>query len=164
MKKIFIYILPTLLYTFIFATCNKTPPIPTDDFYFKCKINRQTYIPNSCANCLSFMVLEDTSLIANANAGFETIGFGINDPLNIQMKNYLLINRGGMRATYKNSTTTDDYYRTQNFNPGKLIITEFDRMNKTMRGTFNFIAYHSFRANDSVIVSDGSFYIRYTTN
>jgi hypothetical protein len=158
------YILPALLFTLIFATCNKPPAPAADDFYFKCKLNGQTYMPNNCSNCLSFKVLEDTSLIANANRGFETIRFGINDPTNIQAKNYSLINVGGMRVTYSNSTLTNDYYRTQNFNPGKLIITEFDRMNKTMRGTFNFIAYHSFRANDSVIVSDGSFYIRYTTN
>lgn len=163
MKKIF-FILPPLFFTLIFATCKKNP-MPDNNYpYFECKINGQRYIPNSCANCLSFMILEDTSLIGAANRGFETIRFGINDPAAIQVKNYPLINTGGMRATYKNSTTTDDYYRTQNFNPGSFKITEINKSTKTIKGTFSFIAYHSFRPKDSVIVSEGSFRVPYATN
>ena len=148
----------------IAASCNKNeyPEPGPDDFYFRCKIDGRIYVPNSCANCLSFMLLEDTSLIANGNAGFETIGFGINDKTGIQAKTYELINQIGNRATYKYSTTTDDYYRTQNFNPGSFKVIEVDKSKRIIRGTFHFVAYHSFRPNDSVIVSDGMFRVKYT--
>lgn len=146
------------------ASCNKNeyPEPGPNDFYFRCKIDGRLYIPNSCANCMSFKLLEDTSLIASGNAGFETIRFGINDKTGIQEKEYALINQGGQRATYKYSTTTDDYYRTQNFNPGSLKITEVDKTKRIIRGTFHFVAYHSFKPNDSVIVSEGKFRIKYT--
>lgn len=111
---------------------------------------------------MSFKLLEDTTLIANGNAGFETIRFGINDKTGIQVKAYELINQVGNRATYKYSTTTDDYYRTQDFNPGSFQITEVDKSKRIIRGTFHFVAYHSFRPNDSVIVSEGIFRIKYT--
>ena len=164
MKHLKLFTLLILATIAIAASCNKTPPPDPNSFYFRCKINGQTYIPNNCSNCLSFMLLEDTSLIANANAGFETIRFGINDYAGIQVKTYSLINQGGRRATYKNSTTTDDYYRTQNFNPGNFTITELNKTTKTMRGVFNFVAYHSIRPNDSLIITEGSFHVKYTTN
>jgi hypothetical protein len=159
-----LFILPALFFSLIFATCEKNPIPDPNDFYFRCKINGKLYIPNNCANCLSFMILEDTSLIANANAGFETIGFGINDQTGIQAKTYSLINQIGSRATYKNSTTTDDYYRSQNYNPGNFKITEINKTNKTVKGNFSFIAYHSFRPKDSLIITEGIFYVKYTTN
>lgn len=102
-------------------------------------------------------------MIAGTNRGFETIRFGINDSTGIENNKYELLNRGGMRVTYKNSTITDDYYRTQNFNPGSLSITEIDKANKTIRGSFHFVAYHSFRPNEGVIITDGSFHVKYTT-
>ncbi|MGN6299190.1 MAG: DUF6252 family protein [Ginsengibacter sp.] len=146
-----LFILPALCFTLIFATCKKNPTPDNNYPFFECKINGQKYIPNNCANCLSFMILEDTSLIGAANQGFKTIRFGINDSTNIQAKTYSLTNIGGMRATYKNSTTTDDYYRTQDFNPGSFTIIEINKTNKTIKGKFNFVAYHSINLNDSVI-------------
>src|SRR5665647_5520 len=163
MKHLKTFILLVIAFITISASCKKTTDPRPSDFYFRCKINGQLYIPNSCANCLSFKLLEDTSLIANANAGFETIRFGINDLTGIQVKTYNLINQIGNRATYKNSTTTDDYYRSQNYNPGNLTITELNKTNRTIRGNFNFVAYHSFRPNDSLIITEGTFYAKYTS-
>jgi hypothetical protein len=163
MKHLTLFTLLALTTFAIVTSCNKTTVPDPNSFYFRCKINGQTYIPNNCANCLSFMLLEDTSLIANANAGFETIAFGINDKSGIEIKTYRLINQGGQRATYENSPLTNDYYRTQNFNPGTLTITELNKTTNTMKGVFNFVAYHSLRAKDSLIFTEGSFYVRYTT-
>lgn len=164
MKHLKTFSFALILLITIAASCHKNeyPEPGPNDFYFRCKIDGRLYIPNSCANCMSFKLLEDTSLIASGNAGFETIRFGINDKTGIQAKTYDLINQGGRRATYKYGTIRDDYYRTQNFNPGSFQITEVDKSKRIIRGTFHFVAYHSFRANDSVIVSDGIFRVKYT--
>jgi hypothetical protein len=59
------------------ASCKKTTDLGPDDFYFRCKINGKTYIPNSCANCTSGKLLGDTTFLINGNAGFESIAIGI---------------------------------------------------------------------------------------
>ena len=161
MKITYTILLLLVLFTMLTASeCRKTT---TPEFYFKCKVDGQEYIPNSCANCLAATILEDTTLIMNANRGFETIGFGINESKGIQKGTYFLINQVGRRATYKKSTTTNDYYRTQSIYPGELTIKEFDKASKIIGGTFSFRAYHTL-SNDSVIVSSGEFRLKYKTD
>lgn len=154
-----------LSFTGIFATCNKTPPIPTDDFYFRCKINGQTYIPNSCANCLNGTILGDTTFLLGANAGFEAILIGIIklNHLPISITTYVLNNNLQQKALYKNSTLTNDKYETDSLHTGQLQIISLDKTNRIIQGTFYFKAYNSYR-NDSVSVTEGYFRLKYTTN
>jgi hypothetical protein len=158
-------ILPALLFTLIFATCNKTPPIPTDDFYFRCKINGQTYIPNNCANCMVAKLLGDTTLLINGNAGFESIAIGIinftGQPIIIS--SYILNDNPRHGADYKNSTTTNDKFDTDATRTGQLVITSLDKTNRIIIGTFYFQAYNPIQ-NKTVDVTDGIFRLRYTTN
>jgi hypothetical protein len=106
----------------------------------------------------------DTSIIIGANNGFESIRFGIDNHPMLIPKTYQLINEPGKRATYDNSTLVNDYYRTQPFNPGTFIISSIDKTKRIITGNFNFVAYHSLRANDSVIVNSGKFQLKYTVN
>jgi len=52
--------------------------MPDNDYpYFQCKINGKTYIPNGCANCTKAMLLGDTTLLINGNAGFESVALAL---------------------------------------------------------------------------------------
>lgn len=126
--KIFLFLLVRVVISCI--KLKKDEEFELDDFYFRCKIDGRTYVPNSWANCLTFMIIEDTSLIASANRGFETIRFGINDSTDIHVWNYTLMNIGGMRVRIKIVLPLLINYRTQNFNPGILLITEMTKQIK----------------------------------
>jgi hypothetical protein len=129
MKKILL-ILSALFFALIFVTCKKSP-IPDNNYpYFQCKINGQTYIPNSCANCLTCTVYQDTIFLLGANAGFETVGIGINDNSGIKVTTYTLNDVIGRRGDYKNSTLTNDRYFTDATHTGKLTINTLDRTKK----------------------------------
>lgn len=160
-----LYILPALLFALIFTTCkNVTPPGP-NDFYYQCKINGQRYVPNSCANCLTCTIYQDTIFLLGANAGFETVGIGIinisGQP--ISATTYILNNNPRSGADYKNSTAPIDIFNTDTNHIGQLEIITLDTTNKIIKGTFYFKAYNSYK-NDSVSVTDGDFRLKYTTN
>jgi hypothetical protein len=152
-----------LFFIFIFATCRKTTLPGPNDFYFQCKIDGRTYVPNSCANCITCTIYKDTIFIFGGNAGFETVGVGINDNSGIKVYSYTLNNVIGRRGDYKNSTVTYDRYFTDSNRTGQLDIISLDKTNRIIQGTFYFKAYNAYR-NDSVNVTDGKFRLKYTTN
>ncbi|MGN6438863.1 MAG: hypothetical protein ACTHMM_20125 [Agriterribacter sp.] len=94
---------------FIFSKCNKEEAL--GEFYFRCKIDGESYRPNSCANCMRAQILRDTVFILNGNAGFESVGIGIYDGRTVGKKTYTL-NRIGSGGSYNFSTTVDDIFRT----------------------------------------------------
>ncbi|MEO5908234.1 MAG: DUF6252 family protein [Ginsengibacter sp.] len=157
MKKI-LFILPAFFFTLIFATCKKNPP-PSYDFYFTCKINGQTYIPG-LGNGLTCELLADTTLLLAGNLGYQAIGVGINDYMQIRVTTYILNGIIGRRGDYKNSTLTNDRYFTDSLHTGQLNITTLDKTNKIIQGTFYFKAYNAYR-NDSVSVTEGKFRLHY---
>src|SRR4051812_10440525 len=138
--------------------CKKAPPL--GDFYFRCKVDGQSYAPNNCANCTQCDFLGDTTLILGGNRGFETLGIGLNDFSGIKPSTYILNNVPGRRGDYKNSTMVDDRYFTDSTRTGEIIINSIDINNKVISGTFYFEAYNEFR-DDSVNVTDGKFRLKY---
>lgn len=155
------------MFTLIFATCNKpqdTVPDP-NSFYFRCKINGQTYIPNSCANCITCSILGDTTFLLGGNAGFEAVFIGVINTTGVQIIStaYVLNDNPRYGATYKNSTTTNDRFDTDATRTGQLVITSLDKSNRIVTGTFYFQAYNPVQ-NKTVDVTEGIFRLRYTTN
>ncbi len=149
----------------IAASCHKNeyPEPGPDDFYFRCNIDGRTYIPNSCANCMSGKLLGDTTFLVNGNAGFESIAIGIIDITGspIKISRYLLNQNPRFGADYKNSTILIDQYNTDSTHTGFLEITNLNKIDRIIQGTFYFKAYNSYR-NDSVNVTDGKFRLKYT--
>ena len=163
MKHLKLFALLLLATIFMVASCKKTTDPSPDDFYFRCKINGQLYIPNSCANCLTCTVYKDTILLLGANQGYKVLTIGINDNLNIRVTTYILNEIIGRQGTYKNSTLTNDRYFTDAKHTGQLQITTLDKTNKILQGTFYFKAFNSY-SNDSISVTDGDFRLHYTIN
>ena len=160
LKKIALFL--TALIT-ISASCKKTTDPGSNDFYFRCKIDGQTYIPNSCANCITCAILGDTTFLLGGNAGFDAIAIGIIYKPAITQKTYNLNSNIANGGTYKNSTITNDRFDTDSLHFGQLQIITLDKTNKIIEGTFHFNAYNSYR-NDSVSITDGKFRWKYTTN
>ncbi len=154
-------LLPAIFFILSFATCKKHPD-KSNDFYFKCKINGQTYIPG-LGNDLTCELIADTTLLLGGNLGYEALDIGINDNTQIKVGLYFLNEIIGRQGSYKNSTLTNDRYFTDSLRTGQLHITTLDKTNKVIQGTFYFKAYNSYR-NDSVSVSDGTFRLHYITS
>ncbi|TAG10092.1 MAG: hypothetical protein EAZ35_06190 [Sphingobacteriia bacterium] len=140
--------------------CNKQK-LP--DFYYKCKIDGQEYKPNNCANCLTCTIYRDTIFLLGANRGYESVNIGINDRSAISVKNYILNNIIGKQAGYDNSSLVNDIYKTDSTYTGTLNIIALDRVNKIIEGNFSFTAYNLVQQK-KVVVSDGKFRLKYTTN
>ena len=162
MKHLKIFTLLVLATIAIAASCNKTPTPAPDDFYFRCKINGQTYIPNNCANCMVGKLLGDTALLINGNAGYETVLIGVTNKPIIQTS-YLLNSNITNGGTYKNSTTTTDRFDTDATRTGQLLLTSLDKANRIITGTFYFQAYNPVQ-NKTINITDGEFRLKYTTN
>jgi hypothetical protein len=144
----------------LFGSCKKDNN--PAQFFIKCKIDGQDYRPNGCANCMRGQLLDDTVFMMNANADFQTVSIGVIQKPSITTKAYIL-DRVGSGGSYKNSTTTDDVFRTNSSNNGQLIITTIDKENKIISGTFYFKAYNAFQ-NKNITISNGEFRLRYTDN
>ncbi len=147
------------------ASCKKTTDPGPDDFYFQCKIDGSSYIPNSCANCITCSILGDTTFLLGGNAEYEALLIGVIklDHSQIAILNYVLNANLQQKATYKNSTVTTDRFDTDATHTGLLEIISLDKTNRIIKGNFYFKAYNSYR-NDSVNVTDGKFRLKYTTN
>jgi hypothetical protein len=154
-----------LLSLFIVLTASECRKTLTPEFYFKCKVDGQEYIPNNCANCLTCTILGDTAFILGANRGYEVVLLGkINhNGLPIIATTYLLNEIPEQRASYDNSPTVNDIFKTDASHTGALDITTLDRANKIIAGTFSFKAYNPLQQK-TVNVTEGSFRIKYTTD
>jgi hypothetical protein len=159
------FILPALFFTLIFVTCKKNPTPDNDYPFFKCKINGEVYIPNSCANCITCAILGDTTFLLGGNAGFQAVDIGIIklDKVPISRTSYILDNNLQQNGTYDISPLVNDIYKTDVTHTGKLTINTLDKTKKIIEGSFYFKAYNAYR-NDSVSITDGKFRLNYTTN
>lgn len=150
---------------FMFATSCKKEHLP--EYYFKCKVNGQEYIPDNCANCRTAKLLGDTSLILGANRYVESVVLGILD-FPLQAKTYYLDSTrkygGGGSASYDNTIgNPSDIFETDRLRTGKLIISTLDKTNKIISGTFYFEAYN--RVTSTIVrIEAGKFRIKYKTN
>jgi len=105
-------------------------------------------------------LLDDTVFMMNANADFQTVSVGVIQKPSITPKAYIL-DRVGSGGSYKNSTTTDDVFRTNLNSNGQLIISTIDKQNKIISGTFQFQAYNPSQ-NKTVSITNGEFRLKYT--
>lgn len=159
MRQLF-YLLTTII--LLAASCEKQDPNPAQ-FYIRCKIDGQVYLPNNCANCMTGQILGDTVFLLTANAGFEHVGVGIVklDRVPIAATNYLLNASPQQSGVYDNSPQVNDIFKTDSTRTGQLIISSLDKANKIVAGTFYFKAYNPVQ-NKTVNITNGEFRIRYT--
>lgn len=154
MQHIYFIIITSFI---LFTSCNKEH-LP--EYYFKCKVNGQEYVPDNCANCTTADLLNDTTLILGGNRGFETLGIGLNDKEKIKIGTYFLNEVIGRRGDYKFSTIPNDRYFTDASHIGQLNIITFDKTNNIISGTFSFEAYNIVQ-NKTVNITSGKFRLRY---
>lgn len=141
-------------------SCNKEK-LPA--FYFQCKVDGVLYEPDNCANCNSKELLGDTVLILGANKGSNALSIAILRHSiiigNYNLINVLTENKGS--AYYDNTIgNPTDIFRTDSLRTGVLNITELDKVNKIIVGTFYFDAYN-IPQNKIVRVTDGRFRLNY---
>ena len=153
-----------LIIIFLISASCKKEHLP--DYYFKCKVNGQEYIPDNCANCLTAKLLGDTLLILGANRYVEYVVLGILD-FPLQAKTYYLDSTrtygGGGTAFYDNTIgNPSDIFRTDSLRTGKFIISTLDKTNKSISGTFYFEAFNSIQ-DKTVKITDGKFRLQYKT-
>lgn len=158
MKCLFFFLIS---FVFVSFSCNKEK---ASDYYFLCTINGEKYLPNSCANCLVVKLLGDTTIIVNANKGFESIGIGVvkTDKKPIAAVTYLLNDNKQQKGSYDNSPLVDDIFITNDLHTGQLTINELDKVRKNIAGNFSFQAYND-KQGESVYVK-GKFRLLYKTN
>ncbi len=145
---------------FFAASCNKEH-LP--EYYFKCKVNGQEYVPDNCANCLTKDMYGDTIMILGASKGNANIGLGIMKH-NIKEGIYNLLTN----ITENNGTGSYDdiigspsnIFRTDSLRTGQLNITMLDKTNKIIVGTFYFTAFNPVQ-NKTVTISEGKFRLQY---
>ena len=157
MRQLFYLLTATILFS---ASCEKQDPNPAQ-FYIRCKIDGQEYLPNNCANCMRGQILRDTVFLLNANADLQSVGMGLYDGSGVQVKTYFLNGTTGGSADYKNSTTTNDKFSTDATHTGNLVITSLDKGNKIIAGTFYFQAYNPVQ-NKTISITNGEFRLKYT--
>lgn len=154
---------PVLVLAFIFSSshCRKDPPSP--EFYFRCNVDGNLYIPNNCANCRVGKLLGDTVFLINGNRDYETIAIGIIklDKIPITNTSYHLSQNPQQKAIYKNSTDPRDAFNTDSLRTGQIIITLLDKTKKIIEGSFSFQAYNPVQ-NKIVQISKGRFRLEYT--
>lgn len=111
------------------------------------------------------MLLGDTTLLINGNAGFESVAIGIINVTGkpIQVTTYTLNDNPRSGGDYKNSTVPIDIFNTDKNHTGQLQITTLDKTKRIIQGAFYFKAYNAYR-DDSVYITGGKFRLNYTTN
>lgn len=162
MKTILSFLLSILA---ILAICNSCKKETTPEFYYKCKLNGQDYTYYACANCLQCNILGDTVFILAASTDYESIAVWHNDTKNgINIGNYQLSNStnpGG--GFFYNQPYFSNYYYSDSINNGKLEITQLDKANRIVAGTFYFDAYCA-KYDSTVHITEGKFRLKYTIN
>ncbi|TAG30784.1 MAG: hypothetical protein EAZ35_06185 [Sphingobacteriia bacterium] len=76
------------------------------EFYFRCKINGETYIPSNCTNCKVARLLSDSIFIVFGNKGYESVGIGAYE--NPFTSKSFKLNNTRNSADYDNSPLVND--------------------------------------------------------
>lgn len=146
---------------FLAPSCNKEH-LP--EYYFKCKVDGQEYIPDNCANCRTAYLLGDTIILMQGSRSTETISLFSSDK-NIKETTYSLNHeRTKHDALYDNTIgNPSDIFRTDSIRTGQLSVTTLDKTNKIIAGTFSFEAYNTIQ-NKTIKITEGKFRLQYKTN
>ena len=154
------FFLLLIIISFAGSGCMKTRN--SRELFFEARVNGQLYIPQSCANCITCTLLQDTILIFGGNRNDESLSIGISDANGISPKTYQLTEKARLRGIYKNSTNYNDVFRTDSVNTGGFTVSAIDRTRKIISGNFGFKAYNTYRGS-SVEITRGKFRLNYTT-
>ena len=157
LKPLLFILLPLVLLS---SSCKKDR-LPK--FYFQCKVDGVLYEPDNCANCNSKELIGDTVLLLGANRGNEALSIGILKR-NMAIGNYKLssaLTENNGSAIYDNTIGNPaDIFRTDSTRTGVINITELDRSNRIIVGTFYFDAYN-IPKNKILRVTEGKFRLNY---
>ena len=151
-----------ILLTIVLLSSNcKKDHLPT--FYFQCKVDGVLYQPDNCTNCNTKEMYGDSLLSLGANRGNEALGLAIlKHSISIgaySLGKAIIENKG--TALYDNTIgNPSDIFRTDSIRTGVVNITELDRTNKIIVGTFSFDAYN-IPQNKIVKVTEGKFRLNY---
>ena len=151
-----------ILLTLVLLSSNcKKDYLPT--FYFQCKVDGVLYEPDNCANCKAKEMYGDSLLSLGANRGNEALGLAILKH-NISIGTYslgkaIIENKG--TALYDNTIgNPSDIFRTDSIRTGVISITELDKVNEIIVGSFSFEAFNIPR-NKIVKITQGKFRLKY---
>ena len=147
-------------FTLLISGCKKDK-LPT--FYFQCKVDGVLYEPDNCANCNTKDMYADTIMIIGASRGNEAIGLGFMKH-NLGIGTYTLlknITEGNGTGSYDNTIgNPTDIFRTDSLRSGTINITELDKSNKIIEGSFAFDAFN-ISQNKIVKITQGKFRLKY---
>lgn len=149
---------------FVLSSCEEDNPEPT------------TPTPTPEANAF-FVKLDDAEFVETLYVGAEPTGSLVlcatrnnqTEAINITVPDTIAAGTytfggafGDIRATYTVDSTADGTYAAEN-NTGTLVITQHDRDNDVIKGTFSFVAtpYLGSSATDSHTLTEGSFVLNY---
>ena len=157
MKTLLIIIFSFMLLN---SSCKKDH-LPT--FYFQCKVDGVLYEPDNCANCKTTELFGDSLLLLGMNVSTGGIGIAVRKQTfstgSYTFKKLLLDNNstGSFDNTIGNPS---DIFRTDSTRTGVINITELDKTNKIIVGTFSFDAFNILQ-NKTVRVTEGKFRLNY---
>lgn len=138
--------------------------------YLNCKVNGVYWEPDKGGlgeyTLTAKLLFNETFLSINAIKGIQSINLGLLDTLGIKNETfYLTVNAAGSytsNAQYDNNNATNQY-ETDTTYTGFAAITQIDKTNLTVEGTFSFTAYNKVLLN-SVNVTEGKFKLKYTNH
>lgn len=166
-------ILITTLALFSFSCCKPNKPKPTNPNgnFLTCKVNGVDWEADVSGGLGDYpltakLLFDDTVMAINAiNTNDEAIYVGlVNQNQKIKVQNYHLskVLPYSSNANFDNNLATNQY-QTDSINTGIAIITNLDKINNLVEGTFSFKAYNKVLIS-TVEVTDGKFSINYTNH
>jgi hypothetical protein len=164
-------ILITTLALFTFSCCKPNKPNPTNPSgnFLTCKVNGTDWRADVSDGIGDYpltakLLFNDTVLsIDVVNINEEFIGIAVGDgPKKISEIQYHLSSNtpSSSNAIYDNNLATNQF-ETDSANTGIATITNLDKTNNLVEGTFSFKAYNKVLLS-TVVVTDGKFSINYT--
>ena len=163
MKQITIYFFA--ITTFI-ASCSSCKKETIPEFYYHCKLNGIYYVPfSSSTSDLQCNIIGDTNLICGAYiGGGQSISIGIilTKPNYVSTGSSIINTKQGYGSSglYRNQPYIENYYYADSNHLGLLEITELDKTNKVIAGTFHFDAYCA-KYDSTVHITEGAFRLKY---
>lgn len=137
---------------------------------FGCLVNGKVWLPKSApfssVGTLAHLNEDYTHLIIAGNqSGNQIISFFINNTI---IETGSVFNLSSDENSKAHFDYYNCYYRSYNENPGELIITKFDTVNKIVSGRFYFSAKYfessinSYNCDNSFIITEGRFDLTYS--
>jgi hypothetical protein len=164
-------ILTILFALFSFSCCKPNKPNPTNPSgnFLTCKVNGTDWKADNSSGLGDYpltakLLFSDTVMAINAlNINEEAIYIGlVNKSQKVKVQNYQLskVLPYSSNANFDNNLATNQF-ETDSVNTGIATITNLDKTNNLIEGTFSFKAYNKVLLS-TVVVTDGKFSINFT--